>query len=152
MKSRVAGEPEQAAKQCDDRGGKWFLARRKQKRLRSLKNRHVNFDAKARASPPHGQTLNLLPTKLQRSTDIDTEPTATIMCTRNGKVSIALRLLHKFHRVNRLLALAWHVWTGPYGTYVWPGNCMQITPYSQLSLKRRPSGPKLLSGLERCPL
>ena len=24
--------------------------------------------------------------------------------------------------------------------------------YSQLSLKRTPSGPKLLSGLERCPL
>ena len=31
---------------------------------------------------------------------------------RNGKVSIVLRLLHKFHRVNRLLALALHVWTG----------------------------------------
>ena len=27
-----------------------------------------------------------------------------------------------------------------------------FTEYSQLSLKRIPSGPKLLSGLERCPL
>ena len=35
---------------------------------------------------------------------------------RNGKVSIVLRWLHKFHRVNRLLALSFalalHVWTG----------------------------------------
>ena len=27
-----------------------------------------------------------------------------------------------------------------------------IMQYSQLSLKRTPSGPKLFSGLERCPL
>ena len=77
----------------------------------------------------------------------------TIMCTRNGKVSIVLRsrLLHKFHRVNRLLALALHVWTGPYGTYVWPGNCMQISPYSPWLSMKRPPKMKALLRLNECP-
>ena len=47
-----------------------------------------------------------------RSSPVHTCKASARVSARNEKVSIVLRLLHKFHRVNRLLALALHVWTG----------------------------------------